>query len=260
MDCELLEVDADAAYVEGIRLNVAHGLPLTLKERKRAASRLFRMNPPKSGHPTDSTKVRTPHGLHQSQDTPRTPPRSGHPRVSRIPGAVQIDGLQRVCGLSNVTVARLRENMGEVADTDYRSGRDGKVRPLHAPQIRDQVADAGLAHPDASLRAIARLTGSTHETVRSAKADIRCDVLRACTFESTAEAPNPHTPRPVGDLAFTSTKTADVCQVVREEWRHGILAIRRRGSSLLRGTTRSQMKCAVAHPIGPSLQQHSRPA
>ena len=54
------------------------------------------------------------------------------------------------------------------------------------------------------------------------KADIRCDVLRACTFESPAEAPNPHTPPPVGDLSFTSTTTtADVCQVVREEWRYG---------------------------------------
>jgi hypothetical protein len=40
MDCELLEVDADAAYVEGIRLNVAHELPSLLRSES-VLRRLF---------------------------------------------------------------------------------------------------------------------------------------------------------------------------------------------------------------------------
>jgi hypothetical protein len=97
---------------------------------------------------------------------------------------------------ANIRAPRTRERsptpitaVGEMARFD-----------LHAPQIRDQVADAVLAHPDASLPAIARLPGSTHETVRPARADIHCDVLRACTLSRLLK-PQILRPRPVGDLS-----------------------------------------------------------
>jgi len=137
----LFDGSADEAYVASIKYNVEHGLPLTLAERKEGAHHILRV------HPTWSDR-----------------------RIAAI------------CGLSPVTLgslrARMREASGLLPDDvrgERRTGRDGRSRPVNTLAARRRVADAIVRAPELSLRKISAQVGSSPETVRSVRAELRSE-------------------------------------------------------------------------------------
>jgi hypothetical protein len=134
MEATLFSGGPDEALIESVRRNVHHGLPLTLRERKWAAGRVLGVHP----HWSDR-------------------------RIAAI------------CALSPKTVGRLRvpsddppEELPQL-DTSVRMGCDNRLRPVSSVLVRERVAEALRAQPDASLRSVAASVGVSPETVRSVR-------------------------------------------------------------------------------------------
>ncbi len=127
----------EEAFIEAIRRNVSHGLPLSVADRRRAARRVLLRNPNWSDR-----RIASLCGL--SDKT-----------VGRI---------RRVGSLGIVPV-------------DRRVGRDGKVRPVQPGEVRDRVRQALEENPAGSLRAIAAVAGASPETVRSVRARLQMSDL-----------------------------------------------------------------------------------
>jgi AraC-like DNA-binding protein len=118
--------------VEFVRRNVAHGLLLTLAERKRAAVRVLR------AHPAWSDR-----------------------RVAALCG-VSSKTVARV----RVEAGVCPTGDGASIDGGMRVGRDGRCRPVRRGSVRARVLEALRADPSASLRAIASVAEVSPETVR----------------------------------------------------------------------------------------------
>lgn len=122
--------DDDAAYVEAVRHNIAHGRPLTIGEREGAAARII------ASHPDWSDR-----------------------RIAAV------------CGLSAKTVARSRARATAAPpQSSGRVGQDGRRRPSDPGSSRADIALFLRRHPEASVRSVARLTGSSQATVRDVRA------------------------------------------------------------------------------------------
>jgi ParB-like chromosome segregation protein Spo0J len=125
--------DEHAAFVLAVRENIAHGLPLSLADRKAAAARMIDARPEMS----DRSIARAA-GL------------SG-----KTVGAIRVrSGNARA--LSAVTV-----------------GRDGRVRPINPEAGRRRARELIEAHPTASLRQIARQAGVSAGTVGAVRRQMR---------------------------------------------------------------------------------------
>ena len=125
---------AEDSYLEFVRCNVTHGLPLTLAERRLAARRIMSSRPDLSDR-----RIAAVCGL-----SPRT--------VARLRE-------------EEADTARPNENRGRTR----RVGRDGRVRPLDPAATRARIAAELARSPDASLRAIASAVGASPGTVRSVR-------------------------------------------------------------------------------------------
>jgi ParB-like chromosome segregation protein Spo0J len=126
---------AEDAFVEFVRCNVGHGLPLGLSERRSAATRILRSHPERSDRGIASVC-----GV-----SPKTVARLRADLASTAP----LDLPSR------------------------RVGRDGRVRPVDPAQLRARITEELERRPDASLRAIAAAVGSSPETVRSVRGKLR---------------------------------------------------------------------------------------
>jgi hypothetical protein len=126
-------------YFEFVRRNVAHGLPLTLVERRHAARRILCSRPDLSDR-----GIGVLCGL-----SPRTVARLREEADSYGPRA---SGARRSNG---------------------RVGRDGRVRPIDPAAVRARIADELVRQPGASLRRIASAVGASPETVRSVRNEMR---------------------------------------------------------------------------------------
>jgi ParB-like chromosome segregation protein Spo0J len=143
----------DEAFMESVYRNVSHGLPLSLADRKKAAVRVLRSN-------WDWSDRR----------------------------------IASVCGLSGKTVSALRRNVSSwdpVPDTPVieeprRVGLDGKARPHRAGDLQDRIRLALFDHPGASLRAIARITATSPETVRTVRTRLAAQVVQASAPPETS--------------------------------------------------------------------------
>ena len=135
IDATYFEGSADEALIEFVRRNVYHGLPLTLRERKRAARRVL------LAHPQWSDR-----------------------RIAEL-CAISPKTVGRLRALGGEGPA------GEVPhlDTALRVGRDNKTHPVNATAMRSRVAEAIKEQPGASLRTIAASVGVSPETVRSVR-------------------------------------------------------------------------------------------
>jgi hypothetical protein len=67
-------------------------------------------------------------------------------------------------GLGARAVAELRRSSDFVPKSEFRVGRDGKVRPLDGAKGRLRVAELIMENPDASLRQVARVAGVSPAT------------------------------------------------------------------------------------------------
>ena len=150
--------EADA-FVLAVELNVRHGLPLTLRERKAAAQRIIR------SHPNWSDRA-----------------------------IAERTGLSA----KTVSKAR-RQADGDVPDLGIRIGRDGRARPVNSVEGRRSAAALIATDPTLSLRELARKAGVSVGTVRDVRRrldrglDPIPDRLRAASGGPTALAPCPGT-------------------------------------------------------------------
>ena len=132
IEVEWFDGDPDDALLEFVRRNASHGLPLTLRERKRVASRLL------CTHPDWSDR--------------------------RLAGLCAISP-KTVATLR--TMAGGRPNgQSPHSDSESRVGRDDRARPVNRAAMRLRVVEAIKAQPDASLRSVAAVAGVSPETVR----------------------------------------------------------------------------------------------
>jgi ParB-like chromosome segregation protein Spo0J len=132
---EVLFFDGDEseAFVAAVKANVAHGLPLTLADRKAAATRII--------------------GSQQQ-------------RSDRWIG--EVTGLSA----GTVSAIRHRMSPSAYNDT-ARIGRDGRVRPIEMAEGRRKAQEQITSHPDASLREIARTIGVSPATVKDVRDRMR---------------------------------------------------------------------------------------
>jgi ParB-like chromosome segregation protein Spo0J len=117
---------ADEAFVESVRRNVEHGLPLTIDERKSAARHLL---------------------LNQPDWSDR-----------RIAGVCALS--PRTVGRLRSSKSAATDATG------CRVGPDGRSRLVQSDSIRLRILETVRTYPQASLRAIARAVGTSPETVR----------------------------------------------------------------------------------------------
>ncbi|MEU8194184.1 ParB N-terminal domain-containing protein [Microbispora amethystogenes] len=121
------------AFVRAVEENVAHGLPLSLADRKDAALRILAAYPQWSDR-----AIATRTGL-----------------------AAKTVGALRDC------------SSGETPRSNTRLGSDGRVRPLSATEGRKRAAEAISELPETSLREIAKIAGVSLGTAHDVRARLR---------------------------------------------------------------------------------------
>ncbi|MGH3439435.1 MAG: ParB N-terminal domain-containing protein [Sciscionella sp.] len=129
IDVQFFDGDEKDAFVLGVRANVAHGLPLSLADRKTAAARVIRSHPQWS----DRAIARTVGLSHKT-----------------------------------VSVLR-RCPTGEIPHLDHRVGCDGRARPTSIAEARKVAGELMADNPDASLREVAKIAGISPETARDVR-------------------------------------------------------------------------------------------
>ncbi|WP_307805861.1 ParB/RepB/Spo0J family partition protein [Streptomyces chrestomyceticus] len=118
-------------------------------------------------------------------------------------------------GLGARTVAQLRRSSDSVPQSDFRVGRDGKVRPLDGAQGRLRVAELMRDNPDASLRQVARSAGVSPATAldvrrRLERGDQPVPSQRSRSRGEAGPAkPEPVDPAPVPAAAPPTAATLD---------------------------------------------------
>jgi hypothetical protein len=200
MYCHYFDGDAELAYVEAIRRNTKHGLPLTLEERKNAAGRLIELQPGWSnGRIAEicSLSPSTIGRIRKDLACPTFPPHH----------------------------------------LDKRVGRDNRRRPCDAVEARRQIADAIDSQPEASLREIARLVGCSPETVRSVRSASTTDQEADVDPSPTGVLSSIYRDGPVelrewsADSALGSTEDGSTFAnwfehtSIAKDWRHHVLTI-----------------------------------
>ena len=162
----------EAAYLEFVRLNVSHGLPLTLTDRRDAACRMLGWFPEWSDRRIGRCCALSPH---------------------------------------TVASLRSGRKASEDDPDDFRTGQDGKTRRANSTALRQAIESSLDAAPGASLRAIARAVNASPETVRNVRNSRgdgrRVDAHRASQATSAGcEVTPPGLPHWwVGDSALNST-------------------------------------------------------
>jgi ParB-like chromosome segregation protein Spo0J len=159
INARLIDCTDEEALVLAVRSNTLHGLPLSRADRISSAKRIL------ASYPDWSDRA-----------------------------------LAGIAGLSAKAIASLRNNTtGGTQLNVKRLGRDGKRRPVVAGEGRQRAAEYINAHPDASLRQVAREAGVSVGTVHDVRDRLRRGVL------ILADKPT----SPPGQVADTSTALVD---------------------------------------------------
>lgn len=129
IEAVLVDGDAEASFVDAVKANISHGLPLTLADRRAAAKRLL------SSYPEWSDRA-----------------------------IAAVSGLS--AATVGVIRNRTTEAGGHL---NVRVGKDGRARPLDAADGRRRAADIIAHQPNASLREIASAAGVSVGTARDVR-------------------------------------------------------------------------------------------
>jgi hypothetical protein len=133
IDVRFFDGSPDDAFLLAVEANIAHGLPLTLADRRAAAERILR-------------------------NRPRMSDRS----IAGIVGlAAKTVGSIR------------RQAFGASRQGDLRIGRDGRVRPVSSLEGRRVAAQIVAEDPEASLRKVAKASGISIGTARDVRDRVR---------------------------------------------------------------------------------------
>jgi ParB/Sulfiredoxin domain len=138
-----------------------------------------------------------------------------------------------VTGLAAGTVGSIRRQHSDGREVTARIGRDGRVRPLSSDGGRRIASDAIAKHPEASLRAIARLAGISPATVRDVRERMRRGDDPVATRRSSSRekcGPAAH-PRPQRGQAGSLRRPTQLLQNLRKD---PSLRLTEAGRSLLR--------------------------
>jgi hypothetical protein len=167
----------DDAFVAAVQANNAHGLPLTLADRRAAAARVL------TSHPHRSDRW-----------------------IAAVAGLA--------VGTVGAIRARTRPNNSEITD---RTGRDGRVRPVSSVNGRKLASKVITEQPEASLRDIARIANISPGTARDVRERMRRgdNPVPARQSESAArrlQAAHPHTQATTQRAA--STRKPRDCQAL----------------------------------------------
>jgi transcriptional regulator with XRE-family HTH domain len=164
---------ADEAFVETVRRNIAHGLPLSVPDRTSAGLQILDQHPEWSDRRIAEACGLSPHtvarlrGSLAPTDTSRgevaathTPPEDVVESLSTPPTRTRQPKAQTPCATNRPGPT------DRVVAIESRLGRDGKSRPAQPGLLRDRVVEALKANPGGSLRQIARVAKVSPETVR----------------------------------------------------------------------------------------------
>ncbi|MFD6323173.1 ParB/RepB/Spo0J family partition protein [Streptomyces sp. NPDC058442] len=133
IDVQYFDGVATEAFLLAVNLNARHGLPLTRSDRNAAALRIVQ------SHPEWSDRM-----------------------------------IATVAGLSPKTVGAIRRRSGDaVPQLNVRVGLDGKSRVVDTAERRRLAGEYALAHPEASLREIAKASGLSLATARDVRERIQ---------------------------------------------------------------------------------------
>jgi ParB-like chromosome segregation protein Spo0J len=139
---QLHDCDESAAFVLAVQRNVAHGLPLSLVDRKAAAARIITSRPNWSDRAIAAIS-----GL--SDRTVRTIRRCSTAEMSRLNvGGDRGDGAERV-------------------------GRDGRTRPLSSAEGRHRASQIIAERPTVALRTVAKAAGISVGTAHDVRERMR---------------------------------------------------------------------------------------
>ncbi|MEU1454098.1 ParB/RepB/Spo0J family partition protein [Streptomyces avermitilis] len=164
IDVAFFEGSAEDAFLHGVEANVAHGLPLSLADRRAAASRII------TSHPHMSDRA-----------------------IARASGL----GAKAVASIR-------RRSTGAEQRLNARVGRDGRIRPLSCVEGRWRAAEVMAENPKASLRQVARIAGISPATASDVRKRIQAGEPPAAVLPQAAailEASAPATTdiAPAGD-------------------------------------------------------------
>ena len=191
--------DADEAFVETVRRNITHGLPLTVPDRTRAGEQVLGRHPDWSDRRIAESCGLSPHTVARLRaslppaDTPRskgvaaragtasatavatvsatavvTPPKS---RVGSVVSTAN-GSARKTVAVAGAVKAVASSNGERIVDIESRLGRDGKNRPAQPGLLRDRVLEAINANPAGSLRQIAAVAKVSPETVRRIRREL----------------------------------------------------------------------------------------
>ncbi|ATL66408.1 ParB/RepB/Spo0J family partition protein [Nocardia terpenica] len=133
IDAIFFEGSRESAFVLAVQTNIRHGLPLSLSDRRAAAVRII------GAHPAWSDRM-----------------------------------IAKIAGLSARTVRGVRTcATAESEQLHGRVGADGRYRPLASATSRQLAAEMLTAHPEASLRQVAKAVGISPGTVRDVRDRLR---------------------------------------------------------------------------------------
>ncbi|MEV4382996.1 ParB/RepB/Spo0J family partition protein [Streptosporangium sp. NPDC049644] len=214
--------EADA-FVLSVQLNVRHGLPLTLDERKAAAQRII--------------------GSH-----PRWSDRAIAERTGLSPKTVG-----KVRSRAGEAASRL----------DSRLGQDGRARPVSSVEGRYNAAALMATNPEISLRELSRKTGLSVGTVRDVRQRLHHgqnpipERLRGPEEGAAAVAPPRNGTRsPRGEMKATAVETVSVVQkLVRDP----SLRSTESGRTLLRMLLLTEMEQSQWEEIAEAVPIHCVP-
>ncbi|MFE0349308.1 ParB N-terminal domain-containing protein [Streptomyces griseoluteus] len=129
IDVQYFDGTAKDAFLLAVERNAHHGLPLTRADRNAAALRIIR------SHPDWSDRM-----------------------------------IASATGLSPKTVGSIRRRSGDaIPQLNARIGRDGRSRPVDNSERRRLAGEYARAHPQATLREIARESGLSLATARDVR-------------------------------------------------------------------------------------------
>jgi hypothetical protein len=178
IEVEWFDGDPDDALLEFVRRNASHGLPLTLRERKRVASRLLCTHRDWSDRRLAELCAISPKTVATLRTTADGRPNGRTPQL----------------------------------DSESRVGRDDRARPVNRAAMRLRVVEAIKAQPDASLRSVAAVAGVSPETVRLVRMNMRAVPDDESSPGAVKHTGGPATAEPPvwgGDAALVSCDEGD---------------------------------------------------
>ncbi|WP_052711034.1 ParB N-terminal domain-containing protein [Pseudofrankia sp. DC12] len=132
MDCVYFDGRSEEAFLEAVRRNLRHGLPLSLREREAAAHQALAFHPDWSDRRLGEACGLAPGTVGRLRDANGCAP----------------------------------EQNGQL---NVRLGRDGKRYPVDPDASRERIIRLLREEPDRSLRSVAQATGTSPSTVRAVK-------------------------------------------------------------------------------------------